>query len=300
MKIKPIYVEIDIQSDMESLWKATQTPKLHEQWDLRFSSITYLPKEENETQHFLYQTVIGLGLAIAGWGKSIGSFDGKDGSRTSSLHFGTEQPMSIIREGKGYWKYRTHANSVNFLTQYDYNVNWGKIGRFVDFFFFRPAIGWATALSFDVLKRWLEKGETPAPQYIRFFSSWLIAFLFSFVWIYQGLVPKLLGLHPQEVSMAQSLLGTSASQAESAVLLIGVAEILFGCIWFLYKDKRKLFGLQLVLFPALTVSAFLAESASFVHPFNPLTFNLALFVLSIIGFGLSKNLPTARSCKRKR
>ncbi|TWT26368.1 DoxX-like family protein [Planomicrobium sp. CPCC 101110] len=300
MKTKPIYVEIDIKSDMESLWKATQTPKLHEQWDLRFSAITYLPKKENEAQNFIYETVMGLGLTIAGWGKSIGSFDGKDGSRTSSLHFGTSQPISIIREGKGYWKYRPHSNSVNFLTQYDYNVNWGKFGRVVDFCFFRPAIGWATALSFDVLKRWLENGESPALQYVRFFSSWLIAFLFSFVWFYQGLVPKLLSLHPQEVLMAQSLLGTSASQAETAVLLIGTAEILFGFFWLFYKGKRKLFEIQLVLFPALTASAFWAESASFVHPFNPLTFNIALFALSIIGFGLSKNLPTARSCKRKR
>lgn len=46
MKNKPIYVEIDINTSMDNLWEASQNPSLHEQWDLRFSSITYLPKEE--------------------------------------------------------------------------------------------------------------------------------------------------------------------------------------------------------------------------------------------------------------
>ncbi|WP_391116972.1 hypothetical protein [Psychrobacillus sp. L3] len=48
MKRKAIYVETSINTEMEKLWDATQKPDLHEQWDLRFSSITYLPKEENK------------------------------------------------------------------------------------------------------------------------------------------------------------------------------------------------------------------------------------------------------------
>ncbi|MER2006955.1 MAG: hypothetical protein ABS939_05835 [Psychrobacillus sp.] len=46
MKNKPIYVETSISSDMEKVWEASQNPQLHEQWDLRFSSITYLPKKK--------------------------------------------------------------------------------------------------------------------------------------------------------------------------------------------------------------------------------------------------------------
>lgn len=46
MKPKPIYVEVPIKTDIEDVWNTSQTPELHEQWDLRFSSITYLPKEE--------------------------------------------------------------------------------------------------------------------------------------------------------------------------------------------------------------------------------------------------------------
>ena len=65
-------------------------------------------------------------------------------------------------------------NGVKFLTQYDYDVNFGRAGKIADKFIFRPLIGWATALSFDVLKRWLEQGEAPRSQYIRFFSTYMM------------------------------------------------------------------------------------------------------------------------------
>ncbi|WP_191556284.1 DoxX-like family protein [Metabacillus idriensis] len=300
MKRKPIYVEILVRSDMEKLWSATQTPDLHSSWDLRFSSITYLPKKENEPQHFLYKTNIGFGQSIQGWGKSVGTFHAEDGPRTSSLHFGTDQKISLIKEGKGYWKYIQKQDALTFLTQYDYKVNFGRLGAFFDAIIFRPLIGWATALSFDVLKRWLEKGEAPATQYLRFFSTWLITFLFFFIWTYHGAVPKVLFNHPDEVSMTKNLLPISMNQASSIVSAVGIAEILFGLLWILPFNKRRLFGLQIIVFPLLSLSAVLAEPANLIHPFSPITFNAALFILSIIGFFQSRDLPTAGSCKRKR
>lgn len=300
MKRKPVYVEVIINSEMEELWAATQKPEMHEKWDLRFSSITYLPQQENEPQHFEYKTNIGFGLNIAGWGKSVGTFHAKDNSRTSSLHFGTDQAISIIREGKGYWKYKPEQNSIKFLTQYDYETNFGSVGRFFDFLIFRPLIGWATALSFDVLKRWLERGESPSAQYSRFFSHWIITFLFCFVWIYQGLVPKLVMMHPEEVSMTKNLLSVTTNEASTIVSSIGMAEIIFGLIWLLYSNKKRLLRIQLILFPLLTLSAIIAEPAIVSHPFNPLTFNVTLFVLSIIGYFMNDDIPSAKSCKRTR
>ena len=300
MKSKPIYVEIPINSEMEKLWNATQKPELHEQWDLRFTSITYLPKEESEPQHFNYKTNIGFGLNIAGWGKSVGTFHARDESRTSSLHFGTDQAISIIREGKGYWKYAPEQDSIRFLTQYDYKTNFGIFGRYFDFLIFRPLIGWATALSFDVLKRWLEKGESPSSQYKQLFSHWMITILFSFIWLYQGLVPKLIYKHPEEILMTSSLLSFTTISASFIVSSVGFLEVVFGLTWLLYKNKRKLLGLQLVLFPLLTFSAILADPTTLSHPFNPLTFNMSLFILTLVGFFISKDIPTAKNCKRVR
>ncbi|MDF2719207.1 MAG: hypothetical protein K0R28_6132, partial [Paenibacillus sp.] len=38
-KAKTIYVELDIRAGMDALWNRTQTPEMHEKWDLRFSEI---------------------------------------------------------------------------------------------------------------------------------------------------------------------------------------------------------------------------------------------------------------------
>ena len=79
MKSKPVYVEIKIYTQMDKLWRATQTPNLHEQWDLRFSSITYLLKKANEPQRFTYKRKLGFGQEIEGWGITAGSHKGKNG-----------------------------------------------------------------------------------------------------------------------------------------------------------------------------------------------------------------------------
>ncbi|MEN0641976.1 DoxX-like family protein [Alkalicoccobacillus gibsonii] len=299
MKSKPIYVELPIKAPLEQVWQATQEPERHQQWDLRFSSITYLPKEAGEPQSFLYQTNIGLGLRIAGWGESVGDHE-KDGSRTSSLRFGSDQKISLIREGRGYWKYEQQADTTTFLTQYDYDVRFGFVGRLVDRLCFRPLIGWATALSFDVLKRSIEKHESPHWQFIRFFLSMSMVLLFSFVWLYHGLVPKVLLKHPDEVMMIERALGISGNSAGFAVSLVGFLEIFIAAAWLFYKNKRHLFLIQILIFPLLMVSAIIVAPQFLGDPFNPVTFNGALLTLSVVGFHLSKDLPTASTCRRRR
>ena len=50
----------------------------------------------------------------------------------------------------------------------------------------------------------------------------------------------------------------------------------------------------------LTLGAVLADKTIAFAPFNPVTLNVTLWVLSIIGLILSKDMPSAKSCKRKR
>ncbi|QDQ02721.1 hypothetical protein FOH38_20965 [Lysinibacillus fusiformis] len=320
MRRKPIYVEIDMQAPMKDAWEYTQNPKLHEQWDLRFTSITYLEKKSPDApQQFTYETKVMPGLKVSGWGESKGEHHKADGTKTSSLHFGTPQKISPIAEGKGYWQYIPKDKGLTFLTQYDYDVRYGKLGVLFDYLF-RSLIGWATALSFDVLKRWLEKGENPLAQYRRFFLTMLISILFCFVWLYHGLAPKVMVQHPDEVMMIERLLGYPSEEslqpsnqaphlsdadlqmntATKIVFGIGIAEILFALCWLLPRGKRLLFSAQIIVFPLLTISAVLADKNMVGAPFNPVTLNAALWVLSIVGFILSKDLPSAKSCKRKR
>jgi hypothetical protein len=46
-----IYVEILVRAPMDAIWQCTQTPALHERWDLRFSRIEYLPRS-SETEAY--------------------------------------------------------------------------------------------------------------------------------------------------------------------------------------------------------------------------------------------------------
>ena len=300
MTKKPIYVEIEMHADIDTVWRYTQEPQLHEQWDLRFTSITYNEKDaEDAPQTFTYTTKVMPGLNVSGWGVSKGTHEKQSGIKTSSLHFGTEQLISPIAEGKGYWQYIPHEKGVTFLTQYDYDVRFGLLGKAFNLLF-KPVMGWATALSFDVLKRWIEIGERPATQYRRFFSYYFICIAMFVIWFYQGFVPKVWLTHPQEVDMLMKLSGLSENIAVQTVWWIGFAEMLFGLIWLIPFRKKKLFGLQIVLFPLLTVSALIANIETATAPFNVMSLNFALWILSMVGYMLADNIPTATSCKRKK
>ena len=82
-----IFVETYIRADIDRVWELTQDPELHQRWDLRFTEISYLPKEEGEPQRFLYKTNIGFGMPIAGEGESVGVKNSEGGTRTSALKF---------------------------------------------------------------------------------------------------------------------------------------------------------------------------------------------------------------------
>lgn len=158
-----IYVETLIRSDLERLWQVTQTPELHTRWDVRFTDIRYLPRPDlAQPQRFEYETRIGFGIRIRGEGESVATREAASGVRTSSLRFWSDDPKSLIRVGSGYWQYVPVPGGVRFLTRYQYETRFGRVGRAFNSAVFKPLIGWATAWSFDRLRLWLEDGVDPA------------------------------------------------------------------------------------------------------------------------------------------
>ncbi|MGW0521548.1 SRPBCC family protein [Crossiella sp. NPDC003009] len=150
-----LYIETTIKADPAELWARTQDPAQHQRWDLRFHRIEYLPGEAGAPQRFRYAT-----FGIAGVGISVGERRTPDGSSTSALRFACVHPLSLIRAGSGYWRYRPGPDGVRFCTGYDYRPGWGRLGPAADLVF-RPLMGWATAWSFDRLRLWLEHGISP-------------------------------------------------------------------------------------------------------------------------------------------
>ena len=295
-KRKPIFVETTIQAPLEQVWDYTQRPDLHERWDLRFTNITYLPKE-GDIQHFTYKTKIGLGMEISGEGQSRGTKHLPNGSSVSSLAFGTAQPLSLIKKGSGFWKYEPHEKGVTFWTQYDYDTRWGKLGAIIDRFIFRPLIGWATAWSFAALRQWLEKGTPPEVSFRRLVTNGLICLVLAFIWIYQGVVPKMLFPEAGELRLMQST-GFMTGWEREALWIIGWAEVCIGLLFLLPLRKYWLYLITSIALIGLGIVACVAEPSILQQPFNPLTLTAAMLVLSFIGAINERDMPTARHCKR--
>jgi hypothetical protein len=159
--VAPLYVETEIHAPMDLLWLLTQDPARHRRWDLRFTEIEPLRSEVGGPGRFRYATRVMPFLTVAGTGVHAGERRRADGGCTSALRFASDHPLSLIREGSGYWRYLPGTEAVGFITGYDYRPRWGRAGRIVDAVLFRPLMGWATAWSFDRLRIWLESGVPP-------------------------------------------------------------------------------------------------------------------------------------------
>lgn len=293
-----IYVEILIHGTMDEVWEKTQNPQLHKLWDLRFTDIEYLPRSsESEPQRFLYATKIGFGLALKGEGETLGTRDDASGSRTSSLKFWSENPVSLISEGSGYWKYIPTPEGIKFLTWYDYKTRFGPLGALLDGMIFRPLMGWATAWSFDRLRRWIEDGLPPQATFSASMCFAIARCALSFVWIYQGLIPKLVFKHQDEMTML-SQAGISYELAGNLLMMLGAAEIIFGLTLLIWWQDRKLLWMNVILMIAALAAVSIKSPGYLVAAFNPVALNLSMLALSAGAIALSPYIPTAKTCKR--
>jgi hypothetical protein len=152
----PIFVSIRIEAPLERVWRLTQDPAAHVRWDARFSAITPIETLAGGGYRFRYERRM-PGHTIVGSGATIGERERADGTRTSALRFGTDDPLSPLGGGRGYWRYAPDGDAVVFSTGYDYEPGWGRaLDQLV-----RPALGWLTAWSFDRLRLWAEAGCPP-------------------------------------------------------------------------------------------------------------------------------------------
>jgi hypothetical protein len=294
-----VYVEILVHAPMDVLWKHTQTPELHERWDLRFSQIDYLPrKSETEPQRFHYATRIGLGFEVAGEGESIGERDLSNGSRSSALQFSSADPRSLIREGSGYWKYIPTDRGVRFLTWYDYRTRFGAFGTLCDRLVFRPLLGWATAWSFDRLRLWLEDGIDPRQAMRQTLVHGVARVGLAVIFAYHGLVPKLFGPHPDEVAMLGDA-GIATDLIGTMLTILGIGELLLALCLLFFWDRRWPPLLSFGLMVVAIIGVVLYSPRYLVGAFNPVSLNLAVVCLAVIDMLVLRNVPSAARCLRR-
>jgi uncharacterized membrane protein YphA (DoxX/SURF4 family) len=294
-----IYVEILIRAPMDALWAHTQTPELHQRWDLRFSRIAYLPRRsEAEPQRFLYATRIGFGLEVAGEGESRGERDLASGSRTSALKFSSADSRSIILEGAGYWKYTPTADGIIFLTWYDYRTRFGVLGAISDRLVFQPLMGWATAWSFDRLRLWLEEGADPKQTMRQALVHGVARVGLALIFAYHGLVPKLLGRHADEIAMLRDA-GIGGESTLAVLTTLGIAELLVALCLLIFWRHRWPPWLCLGLMGVATIGVAVSSPRYLGAAFNPVSLNLGVACLAVIDLMVIGGLPSASHCRRR-
>ena len=105
----------------------------------------------------------------------------------------------------------------------------------------------------------------------------------AFVWIYHGLAPKILGPHQDEINLAVAH-GLPADQLSLWLNAAGIAEVLFGIVFLIAWTSRWPFVVSIVILAMLLVDVAVVAPQYLVATFNPVSVNISVIVLSIIGF----------------
>jgi len=280
--------ETVIAADSRTVWRFSQTPHLHARWDARFSEIEYLPRPSDDLpQRFRYSTRIGFGFTVQGWGETVGRADRK----TSALRFGSDDRKSLIREGSGSWRYSPGKGGVRFSTVYEYTVRYGGFGQVIDLVFRRLMI-WATRWSFDRLRIWIEDGTPPETSLRLWIAKIAARCALGFVFIYEGLVPKIVAQSKGEIALVgQSMLYVGSPAATLGVL--GACEIFLG-LWLLVGLAEKLstgLAAAAIVFLATLVSSLRTEMLA--DPLGGISKNAGLVACALVVWLLSDSAPSA-------
>ena len=161
-----------------------------------------------------------------------------------------------------------------------------------------PLMGWATAWSFDRMRLWAEKGQTPEAS----LSLWLVhataRLSIAAIWIWHGLVPKLIFRNTDEQAMLAQA-GVSLRSLPWILSGMGGIEILIGLFVLGAWRWKPVFAANIALMVAALVGVATNSPQYLQAAFNPVTLNLAVIALSIVGWVAASSAPSSRKCLRE-
>ena len=118
-------------------------------------------------------------------------------------------------------------------------------------------------------------------------STQLIQYSLAFFWIYQGLIPKLLFISPEEIAVWQWL-GLNDPYARLAGQCSGIGEIIFG-LSFIFIRHPYLHYLNIMGLIGLFLLIAVVMPTTLIAAFNPVVMNGAMIFLSLLYLNLSKS-----------
>jgi len=108
-----------------------------------------------------------------------------------------------------------------------------------------------------------------------------IQFALAALWLYQGLVPKILFQSTAELQIWQNM-GVSLLLAKSLAGLSGLCEMLFGLCFLKWNRSLLLHSLNIAGLGGLLLLIVLTDPLQLIAAFNPVVMNIAMLMLSVI------------------
>lgn len=104
----------------------------------------------------------------------------------------------------------------------------------------------------------------------------------AFIWLWHGLVPKLIVRHPDEFTPLTNV-GMDRETAETLVTLAGWGEITFGLLILLLWKARWPLWVSIVVMIGLLISVLFTAPELALGAFNPVTLNVLVITVALIG-----------------
>lgn len=113
----------------------------------------------------------------------------------------------------------------------------------------------------------------------------LIQITLAVLWIYQGLVPKILFQSSAEIAIWQAI-GLELHLAKIAVALSGLIEIAFGCTFLIWQKAVFIHQLNILGLSGLLLLIMFTDPLQLTAAFNPVVMNIAMIAISMIAIQL--------------
>ena len=105
------------------------------------------------------------------------------------------------------------------------------------------------------------------------------------LWLYQGLIPKILFQSPAEISIWQNM-GFELALAKVLVRLSGGCEMLFGLCFLKWNRSILLHRLNIIGLAGLLLLIAFTAPLQLTAAFNPVVMNTAMLMLSVVAIQL--------------
>src|SRR5262245_15783196 len=118
------------------------------------------------------------------------------------------------------------------------------------------------------------------------------------IWLYQGLIPKLLCLHADELELMSDA-SVPAAWCAFVLNILGLAEIgMAAWLLFAWRSRWPL-AITIILMAVATLDVVIASPRFLTTAFNPVTMNFAIAGLAAVGWRMAPHVGRPGFSKRQ-